>query len=159
MDGKSRSRSVAPAFDTNFELKSKSSAQEWAILVLKACSSERDLKTLGDWARYVGVSQSTLRERCRIVKVQPHDARDFMRMLRTVLRASNGGWQPEAFLSIGDGRTLKRMLQRGGLNAINGTSPTVPAFVNRQAFLGPDNAGLAALNDLLLRVTMRWAES
>src|SRR5580765_36522 len=60
-------------------------AERWASYVLGACKAERDLKTIGIWARQVAVSYTTLCESCRLIDVQPRHARDFARVLRIIL--------------------------------------------------------------------------
>src|SRR5882762_7770020 len=60
-------------------------ADRWASYVLKVCKVERDPKTLGIWAREVGLSYTALCESCRLIGVQPRQARDFARVLRIIL--------------------------------------------------------------------------
>src|SRR5689334_22367089 len=65
-----------------------SMAERWANYVLGACKSERDPRTLAIWARQIGVSCTTLCESCRLINVQPRQARDFTRVLRLMLMAA-----------------------------------------------------------------------
>jgi len=68
-------------------------------------------------------------------------------MLRAIARSEHG-WQPEAVMDVGDGRTLKKLLRRAGLvDAVE--LPTVEAFVDGQQWIRRDNPGLAALATLL----------
>jgi ActR/RegA family two-component response regulator len=121
----------------------RSTAERWAELVLRAVRADSDPKTLDRWARSANVSRSVLCECCRLVRVSPHDARDFVRMLRAIVR-SEPVWQPEAVMDIGDARTLKKLLRRAGLADVAGP-PSVDAFVDGQQWIPRDNPGLAAL--------------
>lgn len=53
--------------------------ERWALHVLKVCEADGDLRTLGAWASFAGVSYSSLCESCRLVGIQPLDARDLAR--------------------------------------------------------------------------------
>jgi DNA-binding NtrC family response regulator len=44
----------------------RSGAERWAAHVVRACDSAEDLKTIGEWARFVGISYSSLCESCRL---------------------------------------------------------------------------------------------
>ena len=89
-------------------------AERWAAYVVRACDSEEDLKTIGEWARLVGISYSSLCESCRLVDIQPHDARDFARLLRAIVRAAQGYGRIESLLYVSDGRTLRKLFDRAG---------------------------------------------
>ena len=49
----------------------RTAAERWAAYVVRACESEGDLKTLAEWARFAGVSYSSLRESCRMLGIPP----------------------------------------------------------------------------------------
>jgi len=80
-----RVATIEPAFGPATAASSparRSVAQRWASLICHAMRAERDLKTIGDWARYVGVGRTTLCECCRLVHLSTrcqrlctHDAR------------------------------------------------------------------------------------
>jgi CheY-like chemotaxis protein len=129
----------------------RSAAEHWAHEVLKASRSEGDLKTLDDWATFAGLSYSSLCEMCRLVGVQPHDARDLVRVLGAVIRAGRHGCAVDVLLDVRDRRTLRSLLRRAGLEtheqAAAGTV-SVDRFLDVQQFVPADNEGL--------RVLRRW---
>jgi CheY-like chemotaxis protein len=121
----------------------------WGLFVLKAMHSDRDLKTLDQWAQFVGVSRSMLCESCRLVHVSPHDARDFARVLRALWR-SGGKWQPEVDLDVADARTLRRLEWRAGLTAgKNIASLTIEEFFERQRMISRDSLVLPVFRHML----------
>ena len=119
-----------------------SAAERWALHVLKACESTRDLKTIEDWAAYIGVSYSSLRESCHVLDIAPHDARDFMRMLRAVVHSRRHCCTPAVLLDISDRRTLEKLLQRAGLRGDTGETGSPHRFLRDQNFVSRENAGL-----------------
>ncbi len=138
-------RSPSPWHDATRRV--RSTAERWAAFVLGAIESDSDPKTLAAWARSVHVSRSVLAECCRLVRLSPHDARDFARMLRTVLR-SGEIWQPEAIMDVADTRTLKKLLAAAGI--VDTTRvPTVEEFFDRQRWIPADNPGLQSLRALV----------
>jgi hypothetical protein len=151
-----RPRSIAPdasaivqliASDQSRPHGAGSTAERWALLVLRALACASDPKTLGIWARTANVSRSALCEYCRLVHVSPQDARNFARVLRAVIR-SEQLWQPEAVIDVADARTLRKLLERAGL--VDATAvPTPEEFFDRQAWIPRTNPGLAALCDML----------
>lgn len=116
-----------------------SSAERWAAHVVRACQSKRDLKTIGEWAKVVGVSYSSLCESCRLLEVPPHQARDFARLLRAVVRAAQGDGAIVPLLYVSDGRTLEKLLERAGFVAEPNTRISVRAFLERQRFAPQEN--------------------
>lgn len=121
-------------------------ATRWAQHVLAGCQSEGDLKTLQSWARFIGVSYSSLREGCRLVNVRPRDARDFMRALRAIIRASAYCCPPEVLLDLSDIRTLRAFLRKSGDGfraAVDGGG--IERFLQTQTFVDGNNFGLATL--------------
>lgn len=128
----------------------RSMAERWAVRVLKAAESDGDIKTLAEWARQVGVSYSSLCESCRLLGIQPHDARDFARMLRVQVQSGRHRCQPEALLDVSDRRTLNRLLERAGFerDPIRWLD-SIDEFLQRQQFVVSSNQGLLALRRLL----------
>jgi len=136
-------RLAVPAFEP------RSAVERWALFVLKAAYAEADPKTIGLWARLVGVSSSVLRESCRIVHVCPHDARDFARVLRAIYR-SGRKWRPEIDIDVADARTLRRLERRAGLSGLsNVAAPTVKEFLGCQHLIPSDNPVLLAVGRML----------
>lgn len=127
----------------------RSAAERWAMLVLQACRSDGDLKTLADWAVFVGVSYSSLCEACRLVDVRPRDARDLARVLRAIIGSARDRLDPGLLLDVRDRRTLRALLKKAGLQEEEGGVP-VGQFLNRQRFVAPHNVGLAVLRRLLV---------
>jgi FixJ family two-component response regulator len=129
----------------------RSVAERWALYVLKACESDGDLKTLEAWARFLGVSYSSLCESCRLLGVRPHAARDLSRVLRAVLKASAERCRFEVLLDISDRRTLNSLLARAGFDeSAPGRCMSLQAFLDGQRFVPPDNEGVILLRHLLL---------
>jgi len=119
-------------------------AERWALLVLRTMKADHDPKTIATWAKWVGVSRSALCEYCRLIHVSAHDSRDFARLLRAIYQ-SGERWEPEAVLDFSDGRTLTRLLTRGGLRISERRALTISEFLERQEFIVPTNPGLLAL--------------
>jgi DNA-binding response OmpR family regulator len=115
----------------------KSAAERWASLVLRGCAAEHDLKTIGDWALVAGISYSALTESCRLVGTRPHDARDFLRMLRALAQAGGRVEHLEHGLNVNDHRTLKTLFERAGLTGRSTETISLQAFIDRQRFVDP----------------------
>ncbi|MGH9347471.1 MAG: response regulator [Vicinamibacterales bacterium] len=117
----------------------RSAAERWAYLVLRACESDHDLKTIGEWASVAGISYSALTECCRLVGIRPYDARDFLRMLRALAHAGGRLENLEHGLDVNDHRTLKTLFDRASLPLDGGTGTiSLRAFVDRQQFVDRD---------------------
>ncbi len=126
-------------------------ADRWASYVWKACGSLTDLKTLAEWARFLGVSYSSLSETSRLLLIRPHDARDFARVLRAVVQGALQDCRPEVLLDVSDRRTLRNLLRRTGSRGA--TAPlSVEEFLDHQLFIPQDNEGLIELRALIERV-------
>jgi hypothetical protein len=107
----------------------------WASLVVMGARAAEDLRTLALWARYVGVSYSSLAELCRLVGVRPHDARDFVRILRALQLSDGRRGSVEMMLDIADRRTAQRLLSRAGVGE---TLPSIELFLLSQTFIPVD---------------------
>jgi ActR/RegA family two-component response regulator len=140
-----RRRIAIPSIDT----RAGSAAERWAQLVVKACNSDHDPKTLQEWASLAGMNRSSLCESCRLVGIRPHDARDFARTLRALILSSDRGCQPDVLLDVSDRRTLKVLLDRAGMGFASGPRSTVwERFIRHQLFIPTNNEGLRLLADL-----------
>jgi FixJ family two-component response regulator len=126
----------------------RSVGERWASYVVRAISAPGDLKTLDDWARFLGVSYSTLCETSRLVLVRPHDARDFMRVLRALVRSAT--CRIELSLDVSDSRTMRNMLSRSGLTS-NVVDPhgRLDRFWRCQTFIDHNNDVLALVRSAL----------
>ncbi|HKE84418.1 MAG TPA: response regulator [Vicinamibacterales bacterium] len=127
----------------------KSAAERWAVLVLRACAAGHDLRTIDDWAKAAAASYSTLTESCRLVGIRPYDARDFLRMLRTLYHAQGRTENLEHALAISDYRTLKRMFERAGLSLGRRETISLRGFIEGQTFVAPDSEPVRWLVRLL----------
>jgi DNA-binding response OmpR family regulator len=128
----------------------RSAAERWATHVIKACESDRDLTTVGEWAAYVGVSRTSLGESCELLGIHPRAARDLMRLLRALRQASTDGYEPETLLLVSDRRTLRTLMVQGGLTTgVRGGTRSVDQFLTDQRFVPRNNEGLKALRSLL----------
>ncbi len=128
----------------------RSAAECWAYLVLKACDADQDLRTLDDWRLSVAVSYSRLRESCRLIGIQPHDARNFMRALRVLLHSGGQTAHLEAELDISDYRTRDELLMRAGLAGRHvWQTLSFEEFLLAQRFIQSDHPGLRAIRTLV----------
>lgn len=125
-----------------------SAAERWAHHVLKACESKADLKTLYKWAKFVGLSYTSLCESCRLVGIRPHDARDFARSLRVVLLSDALDCPADLLLDAADHRTRDALCRRAGFKNV-GQRLSVPEFLQSQDFIRRDNRALGLLRELL----------
>lgn len=127
-----------------------SAAERWAHLVIRACDAEQDLRTISDWAIAVGASESTVIAACRVVKISPRRARDFMRILRALRRSEGSIAQLEAALSVADPRTYQLLLEHAGLAGSSSSSPiSVDEYLALQQFVPSDHYGLVAIKATL----------
>jgi hypothetical protein len=123
-------------------------AERWALLMLQTLHAEDDPKTISRWAKSIGVSRSALCDCCRLVRVTPHDARDFARVMRAIWR-SGDKWQPESMFDLADIRTLRKLLARAGLDTASALVPTTQQFFERQQWIPNDHPGLMILRTIL----------
>jgi DNA-binding response OmpR family regulator len=90
-------------------------ARRWAEAVAGVLSARQDPRTVGQWARAVGASSSTLRTWCLMAELSPKRSLTLARMLRAVHQSRDTTWQPAKRLDVTDPRTLRRMLDGAGL--------------------------------------------
>jgi DNA-binding response OmpR family regulator len=124
---------------------SGSAAQRWAMYVIRGCEAEEDLRTIHDWARFAGVSYSTLCEACRLVRIQPQAARDFARTLRARIKSAQYRCDSSVLLDVRDRRTLKVLLERAGPWFQQGDARSVLEFIVHQRFVPASNEGIRVL--------------
>jgi hypothetical protein len=118
-------------------------ATRWAHCVLSVLDASSDPRTLADWSRIAGVSSGTLRDRCRAAGLRPKKSLDFARLLRAVASGSEDT-EPWAALDVLHARTLRRLLDQGGVIGANGRQVSVESYVARQQFVA-DRHALAAI--------------
>ncbi len=129
-----------------------SAAERIACLMLKGCDADSDLRTLHDWARAVNMSRSMLTQACEIVRVQPHDARDFTRIMRVLCRHDGRAEHLRFELLVNDHKTLANLLARGGVSAVESRRVSPAAFVEAQTFIDAGHPVLATVLRLLGRL-------
>ena len=95
----------------------------------------------------MGVSKTELWEICHRLGIKANVARDFMRVLRAVWRASIEHAPPSSYFDHCDYRTLKDLLTRGGV--VDQARPSIEHFLRSQSFIPPDNRGLLAQREEL----------
>jgi len=91
-------------------------AARWADAVVALTESHTDVRTIGQWARAVGASASTVRAWCQRANVSPRRSLVLARLLRAVHHSEGRPWQPAQRLHVTDSRTLAGMLAAGGLS-------------------------------------------
>ena len=129
-----------------------SAAKRAAYLLLKTCDSIDDLHTLGEWAAFVGVSYTQLRDNFYRIGMQPNDARGLMRVLRALVRRNGIIAGVQAELDTGDYRTDDHLLTAAGLS--EGVERLTPGeFLNRQRFVDANHPLVAELRALLDRLS------
>ena len=112
-------------------------AYRWAEAVTAILDCPFDPKTVGKWAKTIGVSEGTLRDWCRIARCRPKSSLDFARLLRAVVQSQDHGWDPFNLLDVANERTMKNLLRRGGLTDMFATTlPLTPdRFLRTQRFV------------------------
>jgi CheY-like chemotaxis protein len=128
----------------------ESAAERCAFMLLCGCDAPNDLKTLQEWASFVAVGYSTLTEACRLAKVLPQNARDFMRVLRMLIHTNGRADGFETYLKFSDSRTLRRLLVRSGIADAGSTCAfSFGQFLRAQRFVSPHHPLIAALEALM----------
>lgn len=121
--------------------------------ILRACASADDLPRLAQWGDFINVSYSPLRGAFTRIDIEPHDARDFMRILRALAHTGGRAEHVEGQLALGDPRTTRAMLDKAGLPQTRPSGPiTFENFVQSQHFVPFDHPLLAALRSLVAQL-------
>jgi hypothetical protein len=134
-------------------LQPTSLAERWADYVFRGCKSDKDLKTIDIWARQVAVSYTSLCETCRLIGIQPRQARDFTRILRAITRSSFDSLQIASLLDVSDRRTLESILTNAGFpQHMRYPQPiSILAFIDNQRFISRANVGIRIIRDCIVR--------
>ncbi len=104
--------------------------------ILQACTSDRDLPRIDPWVRFVRTTYSLLRNAYIRIGVEPHEARDVMRMLRALARTGGRVEQVEGQLALGDARTTSAMIAKAGLRQERPAEPiAIEYFLRHQEFV------------------------
>jgi len=132
----------------------RSAAERWAHLVIRACDADQDIRTISHWAAAVGTSESTVIAACRVLKIAPRRARDFLRLLRALRISAGSIDQLEAALSVADPRTYSNLLTHAGVVGTSGPSVvSLDEYLRFQHFIPSAHCGLLALQATLRQVT------
>jgi hypothetical protein len=125
-------------------------AERWARAVLAALDSPGDPRTLTAWGHTAGAARGTLRTWCRAARLSAKSSLDFARLLRAVVRSQGQSWDPQNLLDVIDDRTMRRLLEQGGLldHGAGGRPPDCQSFVNAQRLIN-DPAALRAVRAAL----------
>ncbi len=123
-----------------------SAAERLARFILMGCQSPRDLTNAWQWATCCHTSEGTLNASCEVVGIPPHNARNFMRMLRAQLKRDRT-WTIEALLNVKDRRTLSHLFESAGIQA--GATLTIHEFLNAQMFMDPGHPVIAVIRAIL----------
>lgn len=112
-------------------------ADRWAQSVIPVIDCPFDPRTVALWAQAIGVSEGTLRDRCRAARCSPKRSLDFARLLRAVVQSQTHGWDPFNLLDIVNERTMKNLMRRGGVaDLLSPTAPLTPrSFLLKQHFV------------------------
>jgi hypothetical protein len=126
------------------------SVTRWADVVVRAVCAPRDLRTLREWGREVGVSVGGLRNWCGTARLPARRSLNFVRLLRAVVQRKTTIASPEDLLNVVDRRTLAKLLMMAG-----GTARELPAdvheFLRRQTFIS-DVSAVRAVQAALVSV-------
>lgn len=110
-------------------------AERVARAVVRAVGADEDPRTLAQWSRAAGSSVRSLQYWCLSTGVRPAACRDLTRLLRLVVHARDGIWDPYNRLDS-DPRTVRRLLRVGGLpSPRHAPLPGVDAFLSRQSLV------------------------
>ena len=110
----------------------------WAKAVLGIVSFPEDTRTVSEWGRAIGAGEGTVRNWCRMAKLSPKRSLSLARLLRALYLSRSRRWLPEQLLNVVDRRTLKRMLEQGGVDGT--TPPTIDSFLRKQTLIADRTA-------------------
>ena len=128
----------------SFEKAAGNAYRRWGSIVAGTIEMDHDPRTLADWGRHLGASRVTLLAWCAAAGQGAKASLDLARLLRIVVRSHEDvrGWDPAAWLSASDPRTVRALLARGGLadTPTGSPPPAVNAFLDGQHFVRHDRA-------------------
>ena len=136
--------------DGPFVVPRRSVVGRLAWYIVRVTRSPDDIKTIRDWAAYLGVSYSGLSETCRLACLKPHEVRDFARVLRALVEGERQRCDFELLLDISDQRTLRALVHRSGLvHRPRVTPASVAGFLTSQSFIAPSHPTVSIVANLL----------
>ena len=122
-------------------------ADRWARAVVGILDCPFDPRTIAMWGKAIGVSEGALRDWCKVAHCRPKSSLDLARLLRAIVQSQEHGWDPFNLLDVANERTMRNLLERGGLPDLLSTNlPFTPrGFLLKQRFVTNDIAlkGLA----------------
>jgi len=107
-------------------------SHRWAAMVAGVLGLDRDIRTVEEWARVLGMSPAAIKCRCGNAGVSAKDTLDFARLLRVIVRRETEHWPPRDVLDIVDPRTLRRLFERGGISLSSDRAPRPGDFLTTQ---------------------------
>jgi hypothetical protein len=130
-------------------------ADRWARAVVGILECPFDPKTIAMWGKAIGVSEGALRDWCKVAHCRPKSSLDFARLLRAIVQSQEHGWDPFNLLDVANERTMRNLLQRGGLSDLLSTNlpVTLRGFLLKQRFVTNDVALKALAQSLERRTT------
>jgi hypothetical protein len=130
-------------------------ADRWARAVVGILDCPFDPKTIAMWGKAIGVSEGALRDWCKVAHCRPKSSLDFARLLRAIVQSQEHGWDPFNLLDVANERTMRNLLQRGGLSDLLSTNlpVTLRGYLLKQRFVTNDLA-LKALAQSVERRTI-----
>lgn len=121
----------------------------WAVCVRAVAVASEDIPSVGVWADIVNMGRSTLCGRCRVVNASVRDSLAFGRLARSLTLDDPLHWRPENAINVVDPRTMRSLLQKGGLLSFrNGERPPLGVLFDSHRFWLPA-AGVAILAAML----------
>jgi hypothetical protein len=126
-------------------------AVRWASLLLRIRGAREDVRTVGEWARLVNMSEASLRACCVLARVKPRRSLALARLIRAITLAPSMRCAPSDLIDVRDPRTLRRMFLDAGLADPSSPSelrPDVDALLCRQRLVRAE-AALDALREAL----------
>jgi hypothetical protein len=95
----------------------ESPVERWVEALMPVLAAPTDVPTIDHWARLLGLSRSTLCNRCRAVGAGPKASLNVARIARTLRLGDPACWRPEDALADLDPRTCLSLLEQTGLRA------------------------------------------
>jgi hypothetical protein len=121
----------------------------WAGAVATLATASVDASSLDAWAGLLRLRRSTLCNRCRAAGAPPRSSLSFGRLARAIRAGDALDWRPEEVLDVMDERTLRSLLERGGLAGFRfGPRPPLAVLFTDHRFPLP-HCGIVVLARLL----------
>lgn len=121
----------------------------WAVCVRAVVVASEDIPSVGAWADIVNMARSTLCGRCRAVDASVRDSLAFGRLARALTLDDRLHWRPENVINVVNPRTMRSLLQKGGLLSFrNGERPPPVVLFDSHRFRLPA-AGVTVLAAML----------